>query len=405
MSARRVETCELCGSPDLELVLSLGSSPPTCVMAKVGERPASEDHYPLDLLLCHGCSLVQLSVIVDPEVVFPVDYPYSSGNSRALHEDFEDLANQANVWHHGLASDDLVVDIGANDGTLLSKFGCRTVGVEPTGQAQKIEGPSYQAFFNEAIAGEILAEHGPAQVITACNVLAHVKDLESVMRGIELLLADDGILVAENHDLNSIVNGGQWDTVYHEHLRFYDHFSFNLLLEKHGLTTTNWRAIPTHGGSFRMLAAKNPNVRNCSWPDRRVYDFDRLARKAKAARAVLRKDIGHGVWGIGATARATTIINYCGLDVDDIDCVCEVSGSDKIGRYIPGTSIPVVDEALLFEKQPPRALIFSWHMADRIAANLRRGGYENTIAVPLPQLQYLRKSSAYVKKAPMARFG
>jgi hypothetical protein len=201
-------------------------------------------------------------------VVFPPDYPYSSGNSRALHDNFEDLARQASGWLGGLCADDLVVDIGANDGTLLSKFDCRTVGVEPTGQAAGSPADAYREFFSEALAREIVAEHGKAQVVTACNVLAHVDDIADVMRGIGVLLADDGILIAENHDLASVVDG-QWDTVYHEHLRFYDPHSFNALLQAYGFGCREWQRIPTHGGSFRMLAQRGVHVD----PSPRDYDF------------------------------------------------------------------------------------------------------------------------------------
>jgi hypothetical protein len=370
-----VDRCGTCGNADLELVLSLGTSPPTCNMYEVGKRGA-DTHYPLELLRCGFCTLVQLSCIVDPNEVFPPDYPYSSGNSKALHENFEDLASSVEV---GL--DDLVVDIGANDGTLLSKFeDCRTVAVEPTEQIRKIPFPcaTYQAFFSEKLAHEIREEHGPAKVITACNVLAHVEDIADVMRGINHLLADDGMLVAENHDLDSVV-GGQWDTVYHEHLRFFDPHSFSKLLLGYGLGARSWEEIPTHGGSFRM-AAKRGRVKTDVSP--REYDFDRLAANAREARRAIRAQATGGVYGIGATARATTIINYCGLDVEDIACVCEVSGSDKIGRYIPGTRIPVVDEACLFEDQPERALMFSWHLEHVITPKLRERGYQGTLIHP-----------------------
>jgi SAM-dependent methyltransferase len=381
MSARRVDRCGICGSARLETVLSLGSSPPTCVMVPVGRRQASEDHHPLELLRCHDCTLVQLSVVIDPEVVFPPDYPYSSGNSRMLRENFEDLARRASGWLGGLCADDLVVDIGANDGTLLSKFDCRTVGVEPTWQSLKGDADAvWEMFFSEAVAREIVAEHGQAQVVTACNVLAHVDDIADVMRGIGVLLADDGILIAENHDLASVVDG-QWDTVYHEHLRFYDPHSFNALLQAYGFGCREWQRIPTHGGSFRMLAQRGVHVD----PTPRDYDFAELAAGAVRARRELRRV--SGAWGIGATARATTIINYCGFDVEDIPCVCEVPGSDKLGHYIPGTRIPVVDEARLFEEQPPLAVLFSWHLADVIVPKLRERGYTGEIILPLPTLQ------------------
>jgi hypothetical protein len=385
MSARTVTECGLCGSTRLDLVLSLGSSPPTCVMVPVGTRQATEYHHPLELLRCHDCSLVQLSVVIDPEVVFPPAYPYSSGNSRALHENFEDLAATADGWMGGLGPDDLVVDIGANDGTLLSKFDCETVGVEPTGQACRIAGSTYREFFSEALAHRIVDEHGHASVVTACNVLAHVEDVGDVMRGINVLLGPSGpleprgLLIAENHDFASVVDG-QWDTVYHEHLRFYDPYSFNALLEAHGFRCRKWQRIPTHGGSFRALARRGVGL--IPPPPLRDYDFKGLADGAARARKELRRV--SGAWGIGATARATTIINYCGLDVEDIPCVCEVPGSDKLGHYIPGTRIPVVDEARLVEEQPPLAVLFSWHLADVIVPKLRERGYTGEIILPLP---------------------
>jgi len=399
MSARLLTECGLCGSTNLEVVLSLGVSPPTCVMVPVGSRQASEDHHPLELWRCHDCTLVQLSVIVDPEVVFPPDYPYSSGNSKALHENFEDLARQAQGWHHGLEPDDLVVDIGTNDGTLLSKFtGCRTVGVEPTMQSHRITGPFYRAFFNENLATQIRDEHGPAKVITACNVLAHVEDIHDVMRGINLLLADDGVLIAENHDLASVVDGNQWDTVYHEHLRFYDPYSFDALLRMHGLGAQQSRSIPTHGGSFRTLADKRDGWEAA----RRDYDWPAFRKRAQRSRWVLRSAVsairagGGRIGAIGASARATTIIAACGFDVDDIEAIYEVAGSDKIGRYIPGTRIPVVDESALTDKfGPPNAILFAWYMVDTIVPKLRLGvkGYKGQIIVPLPELRYLRTSA------------
>lgn len=387
---RLVETCGACGSGNLKPVLKLGISPPTCAMVPVGQQGAVvEKPHPLDLLHCEDCTLVQLSVIVDPSEVFPPDYPYSSGNSKALHENFSDLANDARKWFGGLAPMDVVVDIGANDGTLLGKFmgTCRTVGVEPTRQARRIAGAAYQEFFTEKLAREIVKQHGKAKVVTACNVLAHVEDIDDVMRGITTLLADDGILIAENHDLDSVVTGRQWDTVYHEHLRFYDPWSFNQQLNRHGLAARSWRGIRTHGGSFRMLAERGTS--GYGRPEQRQYDFEGLQQAATAARDALRESVSDGAVGIGATARATTIINYCELDSNQIEYVCEVPGSDKIGRYIPGTSIPVVSEQVLFgDDQPERAVLFSWHLADVIVPKLRERGYTGEIILPLPTLQH-----------------
>jgi hypothetical protein len=385
MSARTVDACGLCGGDNLRTILSLGESPPTCAMTRVGETP-TEESYPLELLRCQECGLVQLSVVVDPGTVFPPDYPYSSGNSKALRDDFADLAAHAKQWAGGLGKDDLVVDIGANDGTLLSNFTCRTVGVEPTRQAAGIQGPAYEEFFTEELARQIRDEHGPAKVVTACNVLAHVMDVHDVMRGISHLLADDGVLIAENHDFASVANG-QWDTVYHEHLRFYDYLSFHRLVTMHGFDLDRVANIPTHGGSFRAFSLKVEPDPTASIRPR--YNLDKLARDAVASRLAIQAATEDGIWGIGATARATTIINYCGLDVEDVECVCEVEGSDKIDRYIPGTRIPVINEDALFEQQPAKVILFSWHLADSIVPKLRERGYEGEIIVPLPEVRSL----------------
>jgi hypothetical protein len=365
---RTVDKCGGCGSADLKQVLSLGSSPPTCNMVKVGE-PRVETFYPLDLLECQECTLVQLSVIVDPAEVFPPDLPYSSGNSTELHRNFEDLAASIGPL---LTQDDLLVDIGANDGTLLSKFGCRTFGVEPTNQAQKIEGDWWQVPFSAEIAGAIRDAIGPAKVITACNVLAHVEDINDVLRGVDILLADDGVLIAENHDLRSVV-GGQWDAIYHEHLRYYSPYSFARTLKANGFAARKIREIPTHGGSFRTFA----NRGSTDWPLGPRYDWDALAQRVRMARWCNREK-AIDLAGIGATARSTTILNYCGLDVDDVAYVAEVPGSDKIGHYVPGTSIPIVDEAQLLEDDRD-AFLFSWHLRRHIVPKLRERGYKGEI--------------------------
>jgi hypothetical protein len=301
-------------------------------------------------------------------------------------------------WELRLGEDELVVDIGANDGTLLRNFRCRTVAVEPTNQVQKVTGPAYHEFFSKALAEQIIVEWGTASVVTACNVLAHVEDIHDALEGIRVLLGEDGTLVAENHDLGSIVDGGQWDTIYHEHVRFFDPFSFAELLKQHGLYVWQVKPVDTHGGSFRAYV-------HTSWSGsrsqaRRDYDFAGLRDRAAKARHHLRADLSarrHGgdrIAAVGATARASTIIGYCGLSSEDISCVYEVPGSDKIGWFMPGTTIPVVSEQGLMEDRPDVLVLFSWHLAGLLVPKLRDElGYAGTIVVPLPKLRNLRPRS------------
>lgn len=383
MSARSVTECELCRSSDLSTVLSLGSSPPTCAMP-LAEARGVETFYPLELVQCDACGMVMLGCVPPPAEVFPANYPYSSANSGELRKNFDDLARQAQRW---LSPGDRVVDIGANDGTLLRAFAthgdCRTIGVEPTDQAQKIEGIAYQEFFSAKLGGQIEDEYGAARIVTATNVLAHVNDVHNVMDGISALLSSDGILITENHDLSSITEGGQWDTIYHEHARFFDPHTLGVLLKHHGFRVEGWHPISTHGGSFRMVARYGEG----KLPKKRTYDWATLKSDVNQVRADLRHACASEseVWAIGATARATTVIHACGLDVEDIACVCEVPGSDKIGRRIPGTRIPVVDERDLFDAQPSVAILFSWHLSSLIVPKLIEKGYRGDVIVPLPK--------------------
>jgi hypothetical protein len=347
----------------------------------MGPQPLAErdtgQRYPLRLLECANCALVQLSYIADQREVFPPDHPYSTGNTKALREHFASLAaDLAPVVKDGLA-----VEIGSNDGTFLAALRdsapqARLLGVEPTGQAGKCAARGIEVireFFTLDTAYRIRSERGPAALVTASNVLAHVPDPHDFLDGVYALLAEDGVFVTENHDWGSVVNGLQIDTVYHEHARIYSVASLSHLLAKQGFLISDMKRLPLHGGSFRTYAVRQkPNLEV------------RAEAAAKALRALLDGAVQQGpVYGIGACTRATPLIHYAGI-ASYLDCICEVPGSDKIGTCMPGTQIPVVDEAKLIADQPPWALLFAWHWTDSIVPALRAKGYQGRIIVPLP---------------------
>jgi hypothetical protein len=363
-----VRDCGICGSPDLSVILDMGRQP----LAECDSEP-----YPLVLVQCGECSLVQLNYIVDQHEVFPAEHPYATGNTKFLRGHFADLAARI---PDGSGP---VVDIGANDGTFLGYVSARPrIAVEPTNQIDKacargIE-HGYQGFFSLSLARRIRSECGPAQVITACNVMAHVPDPHDFMAGVVTLLDDNGVFITENHDLSSITEGLQIDTIYHEHLRYYSTASLAYLLTMHGLDVTSVEPIPTHGGSLRVSARKRRGA---------------LGARARAVRtriwSLVSQAAAEGpVYGIGAATRATPLIHYTGI-AEYIDFVCEVPGSEKIGQFMPGTSIPVVDEAKLVADQPPHALLFSWHIADSLVPKLRSSGYKGKLIVPLPEPRIL----------------
>ena len=400
-----VECCQVCGHAPLANALSLGYMPPVNQMVAVDELPRQQPWFPTNLLHCEKCELVQLGLAVDPVIIFPPEYPYTSGTTKLLRDNFADLYSEASRLLK-LSPTDLVIDIGSNDGTLLSNFkngGHRILGIEPTdvGKIAAARGiATVQRYFTPAAAAEIRREHGGARVVTAANCFAHIEDVHAIVEGILHLLSTDGVFISESHYLIGLMERLQYDTVYHEHLRYYSLTSLAHLLKMHGLEVFHAREIPTHGGSIRVYAARRGERPVSSDVTRMVAAEprgDAMRARLNAFRrdvmlsklrllAMLRelKESGARICGISAPSRASTLVNYVGLDEAIIDYVCEIAGSLKIGKFMPGTAIPVVEESRLFEDQPDCAIVFSWHIAAELAPKLRAKGYRGKLISPLP---------------------
>jgi len=404
-----VDRCQVCDSTNLESLMFLGYLPPVNTMPLIDTPLEEQPAYPAELLRCKDCTLAQLGLIVDPAILFPPTYPYTSGTTKILRENFAELSREVDSLYP-LQPNQLVVDIGANDGTLLSNFqknGVRVFGIEPTNAAKlAIERgiPSMISFFNKEAAGKAAAQQGRAQIITATNVFAHIEDIHNIVDGILTLLDDGGIFISESHYFLSLLETLQYDTIYHEHLRYYTLTSLKHLLEMHGLEVIHAKRIPTHGGSIRVYAARkgrHPVQSSIS----RILDeetrgvtaeafkhFKSAVVQSKLDLLALLKEIkakGGRVYGIGAPSRASTLINYVGLDDGILDCVLEIKGSYKIGKYIPGTIIPVWEESRLFSDQPEYALLLSWHIAEELIPKLRARGFKGQYIVPLSSARVL----------------
>ncbi len=405
-----VECCQICGHAPLENVLSLGYMPPVNQMVPIGQVPRQQPWFPTDLLHCRKCELVQLGLAVDPVIIFPPEYPYTSGMTKLLRDNFAELYAESSAMLK-LKADDLVIDIGSNDGTLISNFqkgGHRILGIEPTdvGDIANARGiPTLKRYFGKDVAREVKSAHGPARVVTAANCFAHIEDVHAIVDGIVEMLGPDGVFISESHYLIGLLDTLQYDTVYHEHLRYYSVHSLKYLLEMHHLEVFHARPIPSHGGSIRVYAARRgaypvqdsvaamlaaePRGEAMS---QRLADFRREVVLSKLRLHSLLRDIkekGGRIAGISAPSRASTLVNYVGLDEGIIDYVCEIAGSLKIGKNMPGTQIPVVDEAKLFEDQPDCAVIFSWHIADELAPKLKAKGFRGRLVTPLPSPRFL----------------
>jgi len=406
-----VETCQVCQSRELDPVFFAGYLPPVNGMPTIGEQPREQPSYPAQVLSCRRCKLAQLGLVVDPEILFPPSYPYTSGTTKILRENFAELfAEVSRVYP--LRPGDLAVDVGSNDGTLLFNFhqaGFRVHGIEPTNAGNLANQRGIRtliAFFGQAAVDQVVAENrGRARIVTATNVFAHIEDVQQVMQGILGLLDEDGIFISESHYWLSLLDTLQYDTIYHEHLRYYSLTSLLYLLESNGLEVIRAKGIPTHGGSIRVYAARkgkypvDASVGRSLETERRELTDERIGRFRRGVVASklelygLLNQIhkaGDHIYGVGAPSRASTLINYCGLDEGILDCVLEIKGSYKIGKYIPGTLIPVLEESRLFEDQPRYALLLSWHIADELIPKLTARGFKGDYIVPLPVPRIIR---------------
>jgi len=404
-----VDRCQICDSARLDPVIFIGYLPPVNAMPTIGTRPAEQPAYPAQVLCCRDCQLVQLGLIVDPAILFPPEYPYTSGTTRILRDNFAELSREV-ASLYPLNSSDLVVDIGSNDGTLLSNFSSRgpVFGVEPTqaGELANKRGiPTLISFMNRQAVHTAIHRAGKAKIVTATNVFAHIEDVHEIVECILELLTEDGIFISESHYLLSLIETVQYDTIYHEHLRHYSLTSLNHLLEMHGLEVIHARRIPTHGGSIRVYAARKGKypVRKSAHEILKIEATELTFEKLSSFRSrvvqtkldlyALLKEIkskAERIYGIGAPSRASTLINYVGLDDGILDCVLEIQGSYKVGKYIPGTLIPVLEESRLFQDQPDYALLLSWHIGAELMPKLVSRGFRGKFILPLPDPQVVR---------------
>jgi hypothetical protein len=408
-----VDKCHVCNSTDLTPILFLGYLPPVNTMNQIGTRPAEQSGYPAEWLQCSKCKLVQIGLVVDPKILFPPEYPYTSSTTKILKENFAEMYREC-LTLINIGPQDLIVDIGSNDGNLLSNFkkGHRVLGVTPEeiGKIAIQKGiPTIISYFGRKVVASILEDQGVAKVITATNVFAHIDGINEIVECILELLAPEGIFITECHYLGALVETLQYDTIYHEHLMYYSLHSLKHLLEKHGLEIFHAKQIPTHGGSIRIYVSRKgkfsvkptvgemlKNEAQGGLDGEKLADFkDRVVISKLELHSMLLelKKQGKRIYGIGAPSRASTLINYVGIDDGILDCVVEIKGSHKIGKYIPGTLIPVLDESKLYEKQPEYALLLSWHIADELAPKISQIGFKGDFIVPLPTPRIIKNPS------------
>lgn len=406
---RRRDDCRLCGGRDLSLVLSLTPTPPANAFVPAARLAEHQRAYPLDVFFCRGCAHVQLLDVVDPEVLFR-DYVYVSGTSPVFVEHFRRYAADC-IARLGLRPGDLVVEIGSNDGTLLKAFrdaGMRVLGIDPArsiaAAATRDGVETWPEFFDPALARRIRETHGPARLVAANNVLAHVDGLGEVVDGVAELLADDGALAFEVSYLLDVYEQTLFDTIYHEHLDYHSVKPLRDFLPRHGLRMFGAERVDTHGGSVRCFAgpAAGPYVTDGSvaaligeeevaglHAEATFHGYaaqiDR-ARDALAGHLRKRKQQGASIAGYGAPAKATTLMHHFGLGPDTVEFIVDDSPL-KQGLYTPGLHVPVVGPDALYGRKPDEVVVLAWNFAAPIMRKHRRYAHEGgTFVVPLPRL-------------------
>lgn len=405
-----LDRCQITGSRNLFEAIDLGRQPPCDALLSPEMLREPEVHYPLRLMICPESGLGQLDHVVAGNVIYPAEYPYRAGISEPLRV-YQRAFADGIIQSFAVPKSSLCVDIGSNDGTLLTGFrshGMRTLGVEPTNMARYARDENgietMQSFFSEAVGRDIASTHGRAAIVTMTNVFAHMAPLGEVMRGLVQLLDEKGIFITESQYLLDVLEGNQFDGIYHEHVRTYSLKSLVSLMPYYGLEVFDVQRASRYGGNIRAYVARrgthpvHPRVGELLQleVDRRLFEpatwaawrervtenrwkFLQLAYEAKSK--------GQRFVADSCPGRGAVLVNYYGLDETVLPYIAQIPGSEKVGKYLPGTSIPIVDNNVILDEQPDYIVILAWHYADYIIEQWRRKGVKSKFVLPLPQFR------------------
>jgi SAM-dependent methyltransferase len=404
--------CRSCGYGPLLEVLSLGSMPLANALVAEEQLSEGDELFPLDVAFCDRCTLLQLTGTVSPECLFR-DYLYFSSYSDTLLEHAARLAAEVSE-SRGLGEESLVVEIASNDGYLLQNYqrrGIPVLGVEPAVNAARVAREergirTLAEFFDERLSSRLVGEGYSADVIHAHNVLAHVPELNGFVSGIGRLLKDDGVAVIEVPYVKDVIDRCAFDTIYHEHLCYFSVTALCALFERHGLALREARRIPLQGGSLRLFVEKKgasaeaPEMgsmleEEAAWGVHELGFYRKFGERVGELRSSLKRTLGEiksagkTIAAYGASAKATVLLNYCGIDAELIDYVVDKS-PHKIGRWVPGVRLPIYSPDHLLKTMPDYTLLSVWNIADEILRQQdeyrRRGG---KFIRPVPEVTLL----------------
>jgi SAM-dependent methyltransferase len=409
-TCHRRSTCRLCAGSDLQEVLSLEPTPPANAFIPKELVGIDQAIFPLDIFFCQSCGHVQLLDVVDPKILFE-NYVYVSGTSPVFVKHFEDYANDV-LKTYQPPKGAMVVDIGSNDGTLLSFFkkaGQTVLGIDPAKDiSQDATDRGIETlcnFFTPELSTKVRRERGPAHTITANNVFAHADDLVGIVHGIRELLAPEGIFVFEVSYLVDVFEKTLFDTIYHEHMAYHSVKPLQQFFASNRMELISVERIDTHGGSLRGVAqlksgphAKQPSVDKMIALEAHLgldqaktfeafgHHIDEIKSELTGLLKSLKAD-GKTIAGFGAPAKATTLMYHFGIGPDIIDFIADDSQL-KQNLYTPGLHVPVLPSQAIYEQKPDVVVILAWNFAEPIMKNhaqyQEQGGQ---FIIPLPKVK------------------
>ncbi len=396
-------TCRVCEGTDVVQVLDLGSTPPANAYLKKEDLEKPEKFFPLVLYFCRTCSLAQLLDVVNPEILFK-DYHFLTGASSPSIIHFKRYAEEA-ILPLITSPNDLVIDIGGNDGILLSyvKDFARVLNVDPADNLAPLsEGngvPFYPAFFTSKVANDILKEYGEAKVVVANNVFAHTDPIRDVFKGVSKLIGEDGTFIFEVHWAKHLIESCVFDQIYHEHLCFYSLHAAKYLVEAVGMKIFDVAIVPEQGQSLRVYASKKRAERDsvneilniekkAGLTDEKTFlAFGKKVSANKEKLRILLLDLkakGKSIIGYGAPAKGNTLLNYYEIGPDILDYLTDTTIL-KQGLYSPGMHIPIVSPEKLLTNTPDYILLLAWNFKDAVLEKektLRAKGVKFISTVP-----------------------